>query len=65
MQGRLSSKLHERFVRNGPVRNNDIEMVLLAFYEGVRQNYQFESKEGLARDFMGNNKISEALGTGN
>ena len=41
---------------NGPVRDNDIEMVLLAFQTNQYQNYQKNKK----RD-----KISKALGTGN
>lgn len=41
---------------NGPVRDNDIEMVLLAFQTNKFQNYQ-KIKE--------NDKISDALGQGN
>lgn len=50
---------------NGPVRNNDIEMVLLAFSTGKRQNYQNETKEGWRRILTGSGEISEALGRGN
>jgi hypothetical protein len=41
---------------HGPISNNDIEMVVLAFSENCMQNYQ---KSNLGQ------KISEALGKGN
>ena len=41
---------------NGPVRNNDIEMVMIAFQANQFQNYQRIKKK---------DKISEALGKGN
>lgn len=47
-----------------PVRDNDIEMVLLAFSTGKRQNYQKESDDNL-KWISGTGEISEALGRGN
>lgn len=41
---------------NGPISNNDIEMVVLAFSENRMQNYQKQN---------GKSKISKALGRGN
>ena len=41
---------------HGPVTNNDIEMVILAFQTGKFQNYQKQKKS---------DKISSALGAGN
>lgn len=49
---------------NGPVRDNDIEMVILAFFTGERQNYQEESSENL-KWLSGTGNISKALGRGN
>lgn len=49
---------------NGPVRDNDIEMVLLAFSTGKRQNYQKESDD-IWKYLTGTGEISEALGRGN
>lgn len=50
---------------NGPVTNNDIEMVILAFSTGQRQNYQPESTKNWVQERLGEPKISEALGRGN
>lgn len=49
---------------NGPVRDNDIEMILLAFSTGKRQNYQEESADNW-KWITGTGEISEALGRGN
>ncbi len=50
---------------NGPVTNNDIEMVILAFETGKRQNYQIEGTIDIIQKVFGNSNISEALGKGN
>ena len=41
---------------HAPVSNNDIEMVILAFSENRKQNYQMQKGKG---------EISKALGKGN
>ncbi len=50
---------------NGPVTNNDIEMVILAFQTGERQNYQLEGKNPLIQWILGTTEISTAIGRGN